>query len=113
MFNNGCGIMQVKGAELSWESTCDCVRTPDSRSCCAVSSGGDRGRGWVGGWRSSQGPVQRHIHCGKEEGHLFFKSRTKGEREHEGGEEIEVAEETGKYKQQGRQRPTFPAQAPG
>lgn len=55
--------------------------------------------------------MRRHIHCGKEEGHLFFKSSTKGEREQEGGEEIEVAEE--KVLAAGPSAPCLGAQEPG
>lgn len=42
--------------------------------------------------------MKRGIHFGKEEGHFFFKSRTKRERESEGGKEFGMEEEIEKCK---------------
>lgn len=39
---------------------------------------------------SSEVPVKRDIGFGKEERHFFFKSRTKGERESDNGDEFEM-----------------------
>lgn len=80
MFNNGCRIMQVKGAELSWESTCDCVRTPDSRSCCAMSSGGDRGRGGWGGGGHHRGQCRDTFTVAKRRG-IYFSNPEQKEKE--------------------------------
>lgn len=60
---------------------------PAPASLCAV------GSCWGECLRSSEVPVKRDIHSGREEGHFFFKSRKKGEREGEGGEEFEMKEE--------------------
>ena len=49
----------------------------------------------MGAWKV---PVKRGIPFGKEEEHLFFKSRTNRKRESEGGKDFEMLEETAKSK---------------